>query len=412
MTHPQMDPFGLVGTTLAGKYGVECLVSETQLSLVYRANHRVWRRPVALKAFKAPALGDEAREQMLDGFVREGVLLMDLSERCAAICQARDVGSTITANGEWVPYMVLEWLEGEPLDVVLGRERACNAAARTTAQAVRLLNPIANALALAHELRVVHGDVKPGNIFLLAERDRSGPRSKLLDFGIARVLGASGARCTPSAARNASAPLVVRSFTPAYGAPEQFSSKHGSTGPWTDVFAFALICVEVLTGREPLRGSTLEEIEAEACNPEARPTARALGAQVSDAVEQVLVRALAVKPEDRYSSVRDFWIALRRAVRDAEASQPAASPPVPAQLEEVADSIGTMPVVLTRRRSRPKRRWLVPAIAFACGATFAALQRAPWLPAARAEAWARLQAFEAAVVGNNAARPHASDVRR
>lgn len=407
MTHPQMDPFGLVGTTLAGKYGVECLVSETQLSLVYRANHRVWHRRVALKAFKAPTLGDEAREQMLDGFVREGVLLMDLSERCASICQARDVGSTITANGEWVPYMVLEWLEGEPLDVVLGRERACNATPRSMAQTVRLLNPIANALALAHELRVVHGDVKPGNIFLLAERDRSGPRSKLLDFGIARVLGSSGARSSPSGVRSAGAPFVVRSFTPAYGAPEQFSSKHGSTGPWTDVFAFALICVEVLTGTEPLRGSTLEEIEAEACNPEVRPTARALGAQVSDAIEQVLVRALAVKPEDRYPSVRDFWIAIRRATRDVEVSLPA-PPPQPVQPEEVPAS---MPVVLTRRRSRPKPRWLVPAIAFACGATFAALQRSPWLPAAGAEAWARLQAFEAAVIRTNVPRSHASDVR-
>lgn len=399
MTHLQQDPLGLVGSTLAGKYAVECLVSETQLSLVYRANHRVWHRPVAIKAFKAPTLGDDAREQMLESFVREGVLLMDLSERSAAVCQARDVGSTITANGEWVPYMVLEWLEGEPLDVVLVRERAGGAPVRTIAQAVRVLNPIANALALAHERHIVHGDVKPGNIFLLADRTGAGPRCKLLDFGIARVVGVSGVPIDY-------APLVVKSFTPAYGAPEQFSSKYGSTGPWTDVFALALICVELLTGREPLEGATLGEFEAGACNPEFRPTARAHGAQVGDATEQVLMRALAVRPEDRFANARDFWLAFRLAARDAELQQVASVDRAP--LEGAVDAGDAMPVALTRRRQQHKRRWVVPAIALACGAaTVVALERAPWLPTARTEAWARLQAFET-VIGHGVARWHSS----
>src|ERR1700682_4630891 len=109
------DPFGLSGATLAGKYDVQWLVAETEFSVVYRAYHRIWRRPVAIKAFKAP---------LLESFVAEGALLMDLSERCAAVCQARDVASVITDSGDWLPYLVLEWLEGEAPDDNLARVQA------------------------------------------------------------------------------------------------------------------------------------------------------------------------------------------------------------------------------------------------------------------------------------------------
>ena len=79
------DSLGLVGMNIAGKYRVEELVEETELSVVYRAVHRVLRRPVAIKAFKAGTLDDGARRRLLESFVREGALLMELSERCAAI---------------------------------------------------------------------------------------------------------------------------------------------------------------------------------------------------------------------------------------------------------------------------------------------------------------------------------------
>src|ERR1700710_2041225 len=86
-TPPNSDPLDLVGTTIAGKYDVEAVVASTALSVVYRATHRVWQRKVAIKAFTAPNLSDETRQELLASFVEEGRLLMDLSERCASICQ-------------------------------------------------------------------------------------------------------------------------------------------------------------------------------------------------------------------------------------------------------------------------------------------------------------------------------------
>jgi serine/threonine protein kinase len=361
MPTPTADPFDLVGTTVAGKYDVEEVVALTGLSVVYRATHRVWRRSVAIKAFTAPTLSEDAREQMLASFVEEGRLLMDLSERCASICQARDVASLTTAAGDWVPYTVLEWLDGECLEIVLRRERAQGVRPRTLAEALRLLEPVAQALAVAHERGVVHRDVKPGNIFVLgACQDESSPRvasaavgvprTKLLDFGVAKVARGAAAACVGAE--------VSQSFTPSYGAPEQFSSEYGTTGPWTDVFAFALIVVELVTGREALRGETVDALATLSCDPNVRPTARTLGATVGDSVEGVLLRALAVRPEDRYPDAGALWLALAATAEDADPElevgwEPSEAPDQggePASPEEVDLIHVTIPITLQRRR--------------------------------------------------------------
>jgi serine/threonine protein kinase len=284
---------------------VEEIVARTALSAVYRATHRVWQRSVAIKAFTAPSLSSTSRQELLASFVEEGRLLMDLSERCASICQARDVSSLTTARGEWIPYTVLEWLDGECLEIQLRRERAEGRPPRTLAEALELLNPIAEALAIAHERGIVHRDVKPGNIFVLSGASGEAPRMKLLDFGVAKAM-----RTVPAPA----GPEATQSFTPSYGAPEQFSASYGTTGPWTDVYALALIVVELLAGREALQGEAVEVLAAQSCDPSIRPTARALGAEVSDHVEGVLQRALAVRQEDRFAGARELWDALGAAL--------------------------------------------------------------------------------------------------
>ena len=326
-THPH-DPFALVGATLAARYDVEALVEETALSVVYRAVHRVWRRPVAIKAFKAPVLDAQSRSQLLAAFVREGALLAELSERTAAVCQARDVASITTPSGQWVPYMVLEWLEGEPLDVLLARERQEGGRRRSVAEALHMLAPVARALTVAHARGIVHRDIKPGNVCVLADAaERALGPTKLLDFGIAAVARGAGS----------SAPVdgpITDSFTPAYAAPEQFSSEYGAIGPATDVFALALVFVELLAGHEAFSGQTIGELAVCACNPASRPTPRTLGIRVGASVERVLARALSVQPESRYENAGDFWAALVRAAS-----------PVKHDLD------ATVPIPLVRRRA-------------------------------------------------------------
>lgn len=124
------DALNLAGTTIGGKYAVERAIGEGGFAVVYRATHLVWKRPVAIKVFKALVhVTPEERARFLEAFLREGSLLADLSERSAAICQARDVGMLTTPHGDELPYVVLEWLEGASLADVLGSEALSGAPA-------------------------------------------------------------------------------------------------------------------------------------------------------------------------------------------------------------------------------------------------------------------------------------------
>ncbi|CAN5328259.1 hypothetical protein BH09MYX1_BH09MYX1_44580 [soil metagenome] len=305
------DPLGLVGTKIEDKYQIESVVGEGGFAIVYRAQHLIFKRPVAIKAFRALSdFGPEERERLLQGFIQEGALLADLSERSAAILQARDIGTLTTSKGEWVPYMVLEWLEGITLEGLIEHEKTARIAPRTLDQAVKLLDSAAEGLALAHKRGVAHRDVKPANIFGLGDPRSTDATVKLLDFGIAKVVQdaqkASGAFTKTSG--------TITSFTPAYGAPEQFDRSHGSTGPWTDVFAFALVMVEVLTHQKPLDGDSFVQLGFASANPGKRPTPRNKGANVPDEVENVFAKALAPRIEDRYQNAADFWNELRTAL--------------------------------------------------------------------------------------------------
>ncbi len=304
------EPLELIGRTLADKYLVESVVGSGGFSTVYRALHTTWRRPVALKVFSALRdVSEKDRVQLLEEFVQEGAVLADLSTRSAAIVQALDVGMLAGADGATVPYIVLEWLDGQTLESALATEVAAGLALRSIPEAVALLDPIGEALALAHRKGVAHRDVKPGNIFVLGD-PRGDCSLKLLDFGIAKVVS-DAQRMAGSFARTTG---HVTSFTPAYGAPEQFSRAHGATGPWTDVFALATILTELVTGKEPLQGDDFTQLAVASASPDRRPTPRTLGADVSDEVEAVCARAVAVKPSERWPSAGEFWGALREAL--------------------------------------------------------------------------------------------------
>jgi serine/threonine protein kinase len=156
---------------------------------------------------------------------------------------------------------------------------------------------------------ICHRDIKPGNVFVLGDPRGYDSSAKLLDFGVATFF--SDARRTISGRRWRAAPY---GFTPSYAAPEQFSEAYGITGPWTDVFALALLLIETVTGREPLGDGPTEQLARVATDPERRPTPRALGLALPDAVERVFERALEIYPAQRWQTAGSFWRALRDAL--------------------------------------------------------------------------------------------------
>jgi formylglycine-generating enzyme required for sulfatase activity len=224
--------------------------------------------------------------------------------------QARDIGTFTTADGRWMPYMVLEWLDGDSLETRLLEQRASGDARWSLSQMLAVLTPVAQALDVAHGRGVAHRDVKPSNVFLLKERSPTGSLVvKILDFGVAKLMADN----TQMNAALAKTGVGITSFTPQYGAPEQFSRSHGATGPWTDVYALALVAVELLVGHPVLDGEDFVQLGYASANRESRPTPRALGAIVPDAVETVFQRALTIDPAERYERAGTFWRALAEA---------------------------------------------------------------------------------------------------
>ena len=301
------DPFGLAGRLVAGKYRVTALVGEGGFGVVYRGVHEGFQAPVAIKCLKVPPhLDAEAEEALVSGLRREGRLLLQLSQKTSAIVQALDVGTFTARSGAEVPYLVLEWLEGRSLADECRRRRREGRPGMSLRAAIELLEPVARALAVAHAAKIAHRDIKPENLFLVPSDGSS--TVKLLDFGIAKVLSEA---TSPADATTSGLPPV---FTPSYGAPEQFDKRRGATGPWTDVFALALVLVELVAGRRALEGEEFTDFLSASLDPRRRPTLRAAGVAATGEVEAVLERALHVEPAERYLDAGRFWDALNDAV--------------------------------------------------------------------------------------------------
>ncbi len=321
------DPFKLVGARVADKYVIEAVIDRGGYGLVYRAFHEILRVPVALKFFTGLAQTDpERRDELLERFAQEGALLTYLSTRSANIVQARDIGTLTTEDGTWMPYLVLEWLEGESLERLLhGSTSPARGRTYTWMDAFFLLDGVARALAIAHGASVAHRDIKPGNFFVMGDDLSPGVIIKLLDFGIAKMMPADMGMTQG----------VTNEFTPMYGAPEQFDRVHGATGPWTDVFGFALVMLEMIRGGARVFQEREFMALAQLCqDPTRRPTPRTLGIEASDAVEEVFARAVSVKVSERFENMAAFWNALGSAleVRDFQ--------PVIAEGRNVALAVG------------------------------------------------------------------------
>ena len=353
------DPFAWVGQTIDGKFRVEAVVGEGGFGVVYRATHLGLGEPVAVKCLKIPsALAPDERERFHQSFLEEGRLLRKLSRATPAVVQALDVGAAVAPSGVWAPYLVLEWLHGETLEAFLARRREEKKGGVPLDEAFLLLEPAALALAAAHDEGIAHRDVKPANLFL---SDGGTPATKVLDFGIAKVI-ADNASITRAMEQTGQTPSM---FTPFYGAPEQFNRRFGATGPWTDVYALALVLVELCSGKSALVGDDVTQLYIATTDPSLRPTPRAHGVRTSHAVDAVFEKALAIEPRGRYTSARAFWDALREALpAPIEPDAPGVTSPPTMTGESVRDPQTTSPQIAEGHTARPasSRRTLFAAI--------------------------------------------------
>jgi serine/threonine protein kinase/ABC-type branched-subunit amino acid transport system substrate-binding protein len=293
------DPLGLVGKLLDRKYRVDARVAEGGFGVVYAGQHIGLGAPLAIKVLKSVPYATVAeRGEMVAHFLEEARLIAKL--RHPAVVGVMDVGVTPTEqHPEGLPWIVMEWLDGETLAANLARRRAEGVGGRTRAETLELLRPVVEAVAEAHAAGIVHRDLNPNNIMLVP--GPPGTSARVLDFGIAKVMRADA---LPSI--RDTAPDTVRAFSLAYAAPEQLSGKR--TGPWTDVYALGLLFTEVLCGHRSLSVDGILDYHRAAFDP-TRPTPLSLGVYAGE-WEAILARALALNPQDRHASAGELLAAL------------------------------------------------------------------------------------------------------
>jgi serine/threonine-protein kinase len=311
------DVFGIVGTTQGGSFRVERVVAEGGFSVVYRAQHGAFRAPVALKCLKIPGeMTSAQREAFLEKFREEAEILFRLSASIPEVVRPLHVDTLALRDGRFVPFLALEWLEGEALDEILYRRREAGQAPMGPAKLVKLLRPVARGLSRAHRfpgpsgtLTIVHRDIKPENILVATVNGQE--VVKILDFGISIARRAAARK-----AGNAAEPTLdtMNAFTPRYGAPEQWDpDRYGDPGPWTDVWALAMTMSESLAGH-PVVDGDVEQMRATVFDPKRRPTPRSQGVVLSDAIEAVFQKALTIDPRDRARDIEAFWTPLEEAL--------------------------------------------------------------------------------------------------
>jgi serine/threonine-protein kinase len=262
----------VVGDVVDGRYELLEHLAAGSFGVVFRAQHRVTRRVVALKLLH-PWLGDDA--SLVERTAREAQFAAAL--RHPNIVELVDAGRT--AEGH--PFLAMEHLRGQTL-----RERI-GAGPLALAEVARVMAPIASAVATAHAAGIVHRDLKPENVMLVA--GEHGPMPKVLDFGLAAALEYSRAR-----QRLTAIGTVLGTLT--YMAPEQAIGGPSATG--FDVYALGIVLYELLTGELPFAGEGYAElVHAKVIGAvQERPLARAA---VPRAWRALVHRCLAIEPSDR-----------------------------------------------------------------------------------------------------------------
>ncbi|MDS4031460.1 MAG: serine/threonine-protein kinase [Candidatus Contendobacter sp.] len=329
-----MSASGEISATLPpriGRYRVTGLLGRGAMGVVYLGHDTAIDRPVAIKTIHRRLLQGAEGAEWLARFHHE--------VRAAGRCLHPNI-VTVFEYGEEenAPYIVMEYVKGRELRDYLKERKPL-----PLTHAVAVITQVLRALGHAHAVGVVHRDIKPGNIILLADG-----QVKVTDFGIARL--ETGIGLTQNG-------MTVG--TPGYMAPEQFRGEEADRR--TDLYAAAVVLFELLTGVRPFDGRNASEMMYQVLNEPPRQ-ATALNPRLPLGLDAVLNRALAKAPDDRFQDA-DAFIAALEGLKLVEREAAGSSTVVrvaPVQVPEPPPA-GTPPgwdLVLLERAER----WLVETL--------------------------------------------------
>src|ERR1041385_3758786 len=255
---------------IAGRYRLEARLGEGGMGIVYRARHVLIDRVVALKLIRPDLRGEtHLRAWML----REARAANRVDH--AHIIDIHDIGETEESE----LYLVMEYLVGTPLSAEIAR------GSMPIQLAVDILEQMGAALARAHDLGVVHRDLKSDNVLLPARGGRK-DFVKILDFGLAAL--AHDPRLAPKGAVFG---------TPEYMSPEQ--ARGEQAGPQSDLYALGILFFEMLTGQLPFRAADRDTLlEMQRTAPPTRPSS--IKKDINPVAEKIMLKLLEKDPRKRY----------------------------------------------------------------------------------------------------------------
>jgi serine/threonine protein kinase len=283
-----LQQFAGVGTVLAGKYQLDRIVGTGGMGVVVGARHLSLNTQVAIK-FLLPR--DIHREKLIARFQREA----RAASRIASPRVVRVLDIDLRDDG--VPYIVMEFLEGETLQSLLERSVPLG-----LAESVDYMLEVAEALAAAHAAGIVHRDLKPANLFLTqgTEHERT---IKILDFGIAKLFESD--ETDPISGITASGAFIG---SPPYMSPEQLAHP-ANVDARTDIWSLGIVLYECLTGATPFAASGVGPTCARILDAQPAPL-RSLRPELPEVLDRILSRCLAKQKEARFASVHELARAL------------------------------------------------------------------------------------------------------
>ena len=268
------------GQKINDRYEIIKTIGEGGMANVYLAHDTILDRKVAIKVLRGDLSNDE---KFIRRFKREALSVSNLSH--PNIVEVYDVGEE---DGNY--YIVMEYIEGKTLKQLLQKRGAL-----TLTEVIDIMSQLTDGLAHAHEAYIIHRDIKPQNIMI-----EDNGRIKITDFGIAMALNSTQLTQTNS---------VMGSVH--YLPPEQANGK-GATVK-SDIYSLGILMYELLTGSVPFKGDTAVEIALKHMK-EKIPSVRKQNPTIPQSVENIILKATAKNPKNRYDSVREMHADLETAL--------------------------------------------------------------------------------------------------
>jgi eukaryotic-like serine/threonine-protein kinase len=287
---------------LEGKYHIECRLGQGGMGVVYKARHAYLKTQLAIKIILPDLVGNDP--QLVTRFRQEALAAAAI--RHQNVVAVTDYG---VINGT-VPFLVMEYVEGESLHDLLSRERSLQ-----PERALELMSAICAGVGAAHHQGIVHRDLKPLNVMICSDKPNLAQAVKILDFGLAKI---KSGELLGSFIQAQTTGLMG---SPYYMAPEQWADDEPDSR--SDIYSLGVMLYQMLAGDVPFKGSSIPAIMKKHVSDPA-PRFIELGVTIAPEIEAAVLHTLQKEKEQRTPTVQALIDELTQAIYPPTASAPSA----------------------------------------------------------------------------------------